>query len=299
MTNQNNDEQLRKALEEGNLISVGQKSISIEEEEKEMVPIESKINQTFFKYNLPIGIDFEKSLKPNKYLTTLEILDRTLQISIISEDIRFKLENLRLFLTTGKIWHYKKELKSFLNKVEEDNKDVSHKENSEKHLISLLTSLYLILNQASTVQVKWVSQNQILKYIDSENKKKMMREWKTKKYGKLPEDAIFLSLISQTLIHQILSLNLPLDEKNHKDDLNDLKILAISAKFSKIKQITADNLDKLDKLDKLKKITSNYLPSINSTDDLIIDENTSQMQSDFNKVILFRILDTLNILQNE
>ena len=45
MTNQNDDNQLKKAFEDGNLISVGQKSIS-KEKEKDMIPIESKISKT-------------------------------------------------------------------------------------------------------------------------------------------------------------------------------------------------------------------------------------------------------------
>ncbi len=120
MTNQSKDDHLKKAFEDGKLINVGQKSISKEKEnEEEMVQIDSKFNQTFFKYNLPIGIDFGKSLKPNNFLTSLEILDKTLQIPKISENIRFKLENLRLFLTASKIWHYKQELSSFLKEEEE------------------------------------------------------------------------------------------------------------------------------------------------------------------------------------
>ena len=228
MTNQNGENQLKRAMEEGNLITVGQKSISKEKEkEKEMVLIESKFNQTFFKYNLPIGIDFGKSIKPNNFLTSLEILDKTLQIPKISEKIRFKLENLRLFLTTGKIWNYKHELNSILKKEEKkykkekkDKKDTSSKKISENHFISLLTSLHFILNQTSTSNISWVSQNQILKYVDSEDQKNMLREWKTKNYGKLPEDAVFLSLISQTLIHQISILNLSEDEKEQKEKKN-------------------------------------------------------------------------------
>ncbi len=307
MTNQNNENQLRKAFEDGDLISVGQKSISKEKKE-ELLPIESKFNQTFFKYNLPIGIDFGKSLKPNNFLTSLEILDKTLQITKISEGNRFRLENLRLFLTTGKIWHYKQELNSFLKEEEEkeekEEKEINetyekNDETSEKQFISLLISLNFILNQASTTNINWVSQNQILEYVDSQDQRNILREWKSKNYGKLPEDAVFLSLISQTLIHQISLLNLPLDEKiklNELIDLDNLKNLAISAKFSEIHQITTD---KIDKLKKLKKITPNYLPSKNLTDDSIKAEKSSQIHPDFNNVILYRILDTLNILQNE
>lgn len=291
MTNQSNDDHLKKAFEDGKLINVGQKSISKEKEnEEEMVQIDSKFNQTFFKYNLPIGIDFGKSLKPNNFLTSLEILDKTLQIPKISEDIRFKLENLRLFLTASKIWHYKQELSSFLKEEEEKEKKEKNKETTEKHFISLLISLNFILNQASTTNIKWVSQNQILKFVDSEDQKNILREWKNKNYGKLPEDAVFLSLISQTLIHQISLLNLPLDEKFESIELNNLKNLAISAKFSEIQQIIAD---------KLKKLTPNYLPSINLVNDSIKTENSSQIQPDFNNVILYRILDALYILQNE
>lgn len=291
MTNQSKDDHLKKAFEDGKLINVGQKSISKEKEnEEEMVQIDSKFNQTFFKYNLPIGIDFGKSLKPNNFLTSLEILDKTLQIPKISENIRFKLENLRLFLTASKIWHYKQELSSFLKEEEEKEKKEKNKETTEKHFISLLISLNFILNQASTTNIKWVSQNQILKFVDSEDQKNILREWKNKNYGKLPEDAVFLSLISQTLIHQISLLNLPLDEKFESIELNNLKNLAISAKFSEIQQIIAD---------KLKKLTPNYLPSINLVNDSIKTENSSQIQPDFNNVILYRILDALYILQNE
>ena len=223
MTNENSENQLKKAMEEGNLITVGQKSIS-KEKEKEMVSIESKFNQTFFKYNLPIGIDFGKSLKPNNFLTSLEILDKTLQIPKISEKNRFKLENLRLLLTTGKIWHYKHDLKSFLKKEEKkykkDKKDKSSKKIPKNHFISLLTSLNFILNQSSTANVNWVSQNQILNYVDSEDQKNILREWKTKNYGKLPEDAVFLSLISQTLIHQISILDLSEDKNEQKEKKN-------------------------------------------------------------------------------
>ncbi len=81
-----------------------------------------------------------------------------------------------------------------------------------------------------------------------------------------------------------------MDEKFESIELNNLKNLAISAKFSEIQQIIAD---------KLKKLTPNYLPSINLVNDSIKTENSSQIQPDFNNVILYRILDALYILQNE
>ncbi len=301
MTNQGNENDLKRALEEGNLITVGQKSISKDKEE-ELVFIDSKINKTFFKYNLPIGIDFGKSLKPYNFLTSLEILDRTLQISKISEKKRFKLENLRLFLTTGKIWHYKHELNSFLieeekdqedqenKKDQEDNKDKKRKPQdviSENHFISLLISLNFILNQASISNIKWVSKNQILKYINSLDHKTMLSEWKTNNYGKLPDDTIFLSLISQTLIQQKMLLDLSEDQKNK---LNNLKNLAISAKFSKIRQIVANIL---------KTITPSYLPFPNLANDSIEKDKLTQNQLDLNSILIYRNLDTLSILQNE
>ncbi len=295
MTNQGNENDLKRALEEGNLITVGQKSISKDKEE-ELVFIDSKINKTFFKYNLPIGIDFGKSLKPYNFLTSLEILDRTLQISKISEKKRFKLENLRLYLTTGKIWHYKHELNSFLieeEKDQEDNKDKKDKKRkpqdviSENHFISLLISLNFILNQASISNIKWVSKNQILKYINSLDHKTMLSEWKTNNYGKLPDDTIFLSLISQTLIQQKMLLDLSEDQKNK---LNNLKNLAISAKFSKIRQIVANIL---------KTITPSYLPFPNLANDSIEKDKLTQNQLDLNSILIYRNLDTLSILQNE
>ena len=302
MTNENSENQLKKAMEEGNLITVGQKSIT-KEKEKEMVSIESKFNQTFFKYNLPIGIDFGKSLKPNNFLTSLEILDKTLQIPKISEKNRFKLENLRLLLTTGKIWHYKHELKSFLKKEEKnykkdkkekkekkEKKDNSSKKISKNHFISLLTSLNFILNQSSTANVNWVSQNQILNYVDSEDQKNILREWKTKNYGKLPEDAVFLSLISQTLIHQISILDLSEDKKEKKNELNELLNHAISAKFSEISKIV-DN--------KLKKFNFSNPSSHNSSEDSILNQNSAQTNPDSNIFIIYHILCTLNILQNK
>jgi hypothetical protein len=276
-------------LEEGNLITIGQKSIS---KEKEFVSIDSKINQSFFKHNLPIGIDFGKSLKPNNFLTSLEILDRTLQIPKISEKIRFKLEKLRLFLTTGKIWHYKQELKSFLKKEEKQQeknskKDKSTKKISDNHFTSLLISLHIILNQTSTTNIKWVSQNQILKYVDSEDQKNILREWKTKNYGKLPEDTVFLSLISQTIIHQILLLKLT---ENQNSKLNNLINLAYSAKFSKILEIVTG---------KLKIISPFYLSSLNLANESVNKEKTPQTHSDINNFIIYQILGTLNILQEE
>ncbi|MHA1511991.1 MAG: hypothetical protein ACTSRX_09770 [Promethearchaeota archaeon] len=298
MTNQGNETELKRALEEGNLITVGQKSISKDNEE-ELVFIDSKINKTFFKYNLPIGIDFGKSLKPYNFLTSLEILDRTLQIPKISEKKRFKLENLRLYLTTGKIWHYKHELNSFLKedvkdqedqenkKDEKDKKQKSHDVISENHFISLLISLNFILNQASTSNIKWVSKNQILKYINSLDHKTMLSEWKTNNFGKLPDDTIFLSLISQTLIQQKLLLDLSEDQKNN---LKNLKKLAISAKFSKIRQIVASIL---------KTISPLYLSFSTLADDSIEKEKLTQNQLDLNDIIIYRNLDTLNILQNE
>lgn len=293
MANHNSENQLRIAMEEGNLITVGQKSISKDNEE-EMFPIESKFNQTFFKYNLPIGIDFGKSLKPNNFLTSLEILDKTLQIPKISEKIRFKLENLRLFLTTGKIWHYKHELSSFLKKEEKNyKKDKFSKKISENLFISLLTSLRFILNQSSTTNVSWVSQNQILKYVDSEDQKNILREWKIKNYGKLPEEAVFLSLISQTLIHQMSILNLSEDKKEQKrtkNDINDLLNLAISAKFSNIRQI-ADN--------KLNELTSLNPSSPDLAEKSILNKKSTQTQPDIKTIILYRILKTLDVLKNE
>jgi len=293
MTNQNSENQLKKAMEEGNLITVGQKSIT-KEKKKEMVSIESKFNQTFFKYNLPIGIDFGKSLKPNNFLTSLEILDKTLQIPKISEKNRFKLENLRLLLTTGKIWHYKHELKSFLKKEEKNyKKDKSSKKISKNHFISLLTSLNFILNQSSTTNVNWVSQNQILNYVDSEDQKNILREWKTKNYGKLPEDAVFLSLISQTLIHQISILDLSEDKKDQKEKKNELNELlnhAISAKFSEIRKIVDNKLKKLN----FPNPSSHYL-----SEDSILNQNSAQTNPDSNIFIIYHILCTLNILQNK
>lgn len=298
MTNQGNENELKRALEEGNLITVGQKSISKDKEE-ELVFIDSKINKTFFKYNLPIGIDFGKSLKPYNFLTSLEILDRTLQIPKISEKKRFKLENLRLYLTTGKIWHYKHELNSFLKEEVKDHEDQENKKDqkdktqkshdviSENHFISLLISLNFILNQASTSNIKWVSKNQILKYINSLDHKTMLSEWKTNNYGKLPDDTIFLSLISQTLIQQKLLLDLSEDQK---DNLKNLKKLAISAKFSKIRQIVASIL---------KTISPLYLSFSTLADDSIEKEKLTQNQLDLNDIIIYRNLDTLNILQNE
>ena len=307
MTNQGNENELKRALEEGNLITVGQKSISKDKKE-ELVFIDSKINKTFFKYNLPIGIDFGKSLKPYNFLTSLEILDRTLQIPKISEKKRFKLENLRLYLTTGKIWHYKHELNSFLKDEEKDQEDQENKKDhedqefkkdqkdkkqkshdviSENHFISLLISLNFILNQASTSNIKWVSKNQILKYINSLDHKTMLSEWKTNNFGKLPDDTIFLSLISQTLIQQKLLLDLSEDQKVK---LNNLKTLAISAKFSKIRQIVANIL---------KTITPLYLSYPNLMNDSIEKELLTQNQLDLNNIIIYRNLDTLNILQNE
>ncbi len=300
MADRGNENQLKKALEEGNLIIVGQKSI-LKDKEKEMVPIDSKFNKSFLKYNLPIGIDFGKSLKPNNFLTSLEILDRTLQIPKISEKNRFKLENLRLFLTTGKIWHYKHELNLLLTekeevekveveKVEKDNgckEGKSHEEILENHFISLLISLNFILNQASTTKIKWVSKNQILKFIDSQDQKNMLRQWKTNNYGKLQEDTVFLSLISQTLIHQISLLDFP---KIQKSELNNLINLAISAKFSKIRQITSD---------KLKLISSFHVPTPNLTKNSVSEEKSPQNQHNINNKTLYNILDTLKILQNE
>ena len=290
MTNQNNEDQLKRALEEGNLITVGQKLIS-KETEKELISIDSKFNKTYFKYNLPIGIDFGKSLQPNNFLTSLEILDRILEVPKISEKNRFKLENLRLYLTTGKIWHYKHELNTFLK--EDTNQNEKEKEtNSPKELIennykSLLISLHFILAQVSTTNVKWVSQNQLLSFIESEDQKNILREWKTKNYGKLPEDAIFLSLISQTLIHKILSLDLPEDQYQ---DLNELKSLAISAKFSKILNIISAKLNTLSSV----YLSSLKLENISKDKDL-----STQALSDINNVIIYRFLRTLNILQNE
>jgi hypothetical protein len=293
MTNQNSEDQLRRAMEEGNLITVGQKSIS-NEKEKGLVSIDSKFNQTFFKYNLPIGIDFGKSLKPNNFLTSLEILDKTLQIPNLSEKNRFKLENLRLFLTTGKIWHYKHDLKLFLKKEEKKFIiDKSSKKISENPFISLLTSLNFILNQASTANVSWVSQNQILNYVDSEDQKNILREWKTKNYGKLPEDAVFLSLISQTLIREISILNLSADKNRQKENKNELYELlnhAISAKFSEIRKIVDNILNKLNSLN---------LSSPNLSEDSIPIKNSVQTHPDSNIFIIYHILCTLNILQNE
>lgn len=305
MNNQRSDNQLKKAMEEGNMISVGQNLISKEKKEikNEMVAIDSKFNKTFIKYNLPIGIDFEKSLKPNNFITSLEILDRTLQIPKISEKNRFKLENLRLSLTTGKIWHYKHELNSFLKEKEkeegkkkENNKEPDEKKKiSEKHFKSLLISIIFLLNQASETNIKWVSQNQILKFIDSQDQKNILREWKTKNYGKLPEDTVFLSLISQTLIHQISLLNLPLDEKF---ELNNLINLAIAAKFSKIRIIAADKL-KLMTSSHVSSHVSSVVSSSNLVDESILNEKSAQNQPDINNKNLHRILDTLTILQNE
>ncbi|QEE15132.1 hypothetical protein DSAG12_00955 [Promethearchaeum syntrophicum] len=290
MTNQNTEDHLKRALKEGNLINVGQNSIS-KENKKGMISTDSKFNKTYFKYNLPIGIDFGKSLKPNNFLTSLEILDRILEIPNISEQNRFKLENLRLYLTTGKIWHYKRELKTLLEddiiKQEKAKETKSPKEITENTFISLLISLHFILTQASITNVKWVSQNQILTYIESTDQKKILHEWKTKNYGKLPEDLIFLSLISQTLIQKISQLNIPEDQYCQ---LNDLKNLVISAKFSKILNILSLKLNSLSPI---------YLSSIKSASNSKDKEATRQVSSDINNIFIYRILVTLNILQKE
>jgi len=115
----------------------------------------------------------------------------------------------------------------------------------------------------------------------------MLSEWKTNNFGKLSDDTIFLSLISQTLIQQNLLLDLSEDQKNK---LNNLKNLAISAKFSKIRQIVANIL---------KTITPSYLPFPNLANDSIEKDELTQNQLDLNNAILYRILDTLSILQNE
>ena len=288
MTNQNDENQLKKALEEGNLITVGQKTIS-EENEKELISIDSTFNKTFFKYNLPIGIDFAKSLKPYNFLISLEILDRILENPKISEKNRYKLENLRLYLTTGKIWHYKQELNVYLK--EKNNKEEKELQSpyviSQNNFISLLTSLHFILNQASTTNVKWVSQTQILDLIESEDQKNILREWKTKNYNKLPEDAIFMSLISQTLIHKILLFNLPEDQQS---ELNDLKNLAIATKFSKILDIVTRKLNILSPLS---------LSSFEFANTTIDNEKSTQIPPDINNIIIYRILVTLYILLDE
>ena len=291
--NNHQDDQLKRALEEGNLISIGQDLTSKETRKKPVsIPIDIRNFTSSFNYNLPIGIDFAKSINPINFLTTLEILDKILQSPKIPEKIKYKFENLQILLTNGKIAQYKDELTSFLKsekkKVEKGEKGKTREEANKREyqLISLLTSLLFILKDSSIQKktVVWASKKQFLELIDSENPKNTLREWKTKNYGKLPENGVFLSLISQNLIYHIRSLNLSEDLFS---GLQKLEEFTITMKFNKIVTVLKKKLNLL---------VSPKQSDVNNLEESIsiekIDPDDSYIWDD----VHFRILDTLSIL---
>ncbi|RLI61250.1 MAG: hypothetical protein DRO88_13255, partial [Promethearchaeia archaeon] len=106
----------------------------------------------------------------------------------------------------------------------------------------------------------------------------------TKNYGKLPENGVFLSFISQNLIYHIRSLNLSDDLFS---GLQKLEEFAITMKFKKIITVLKKKLNLL---------ISPKQSDVNNPEESIsikkIDPDDSHIWDDAH----IRILDTLSIL---
>lgn len=116
MAPDDDEEELKKALERGDFITIGPKSVS--KLTPSPIPTEKvadKLSVKYFQYNTPIGIDFQKSIDPLLYLSALNLLDLLIQLPLISTEIRYTLESLRNDLAIGHFTDFHHRLFEYIN----------------------------------------------------------------------------------------------------------------------------------------------------------------------------------------
>ena len=96
------DEELREALKKGDILSIG-KSIDNESIVKSDFFEEITDQNQILKYNIPIGIDFTKSIHPSLFFANKELIEESILFLSLSNENRFSLDSLRSFLIQGKI----------------------------------------------------------------------------------------------------------------------------------------------------------------------------------------------------
>lgn len=86
------DDELKKALEDGEVLSIGEIKVSERTLESSIDVSHQKIKLNMMQFNAPIGVDFEKTLSPPVYLTIRALFKSLLNIPLLSPELRYQME---------------------------------------------------------------------------------------------------------------------------------------------------------------------------------------------------------------
>ncbi|MHA1674907.1 MAG: hypothetical protein ACTSYI_14925 [Promethearchaeota archaeon] len=117
------DEELKKAMEEGKVLAIGESKGQRNSSKNTLTKnLSSKslqqIKLNLADYNSPIGVDFEKTLLVPEYLTFRAVLEIILQQENFSKQKRYEVEKLLSLYSSGKISEFLAQLTQFLNKTD-------------------------------------------------------------------------------------------------------------------------------------------------------------------------------------
>ena len=117
------DEELKKAMEEGKILAIGESKSQRDSSKSTLTKNLSshyiqQIQLNLADYNSPIGVDFEKTLPVPEYLTFRAVLEIILQQEKFSTQKRYEVEKLLSLYNSGKISGFLTHLKQFLEKAD-------------------------------------------------------------------------------------------------------------------------------------------------------------------------------------
>ncbi|MHA1518689.1 MAG: hypothetical protein ACTSRK_00770 [Promethearchaeota archaeon] len=112
------DEELKKAMEEGQILSIGKSKSQRSLSNLVSSSYLSDIKLHLAEYNPPIGVDFEKNLPVSEYLTYRAVLEIILQQEKLSKQKRYDVEQLLFILKSGNITEFLSNLTNFLEKAD-------------------------------------------------------------------------------------------------------------------------------------------------------------------------------------
>jgi hypothetical protein len=207
---------LLRALESGDFISIGS-DVKTSNTAGGQTNVHLETNIEFSKMNMPIGIDFGKTLPPLIYLTSVNVLEKIAQLPGISNTDRFELESLKNLLFLGKVADYIQDL----DKIFESNINLQKKDSMKNLLQPFVNVISFLLENFSQKNTKFVKKKDMLEFLDAiETKRKaILSEWKNN--FKYPIETVEIAIIIETLIWFLIQRI----EPEYREQLSDVNIV--------------------------------------------------------------------------